>query len=103
MSIYHAVVRYPGLSRALTILAQAEAHELALHDEVDAFYAPSECHGLVARGEAERLRLARRRAEAAAGCPFRVLRRRAMRAAGIRPCSAQPRWQAIVGRVGASR
>jgi hypothetical protein len=62
-----------NLGRALTILIAAERVELELHEDVARWHATSECHGDVSRGEAHRKRLARRRAEAAAGCSARVI------------------------------
>lgn len=65
------------LGKALTILARFQTNEQALHDDVDAFGAPSECHGLVGRNEHKRERQARKHAEAVAGMPERVIRRKA--------------------------
>ena len=66
------------IGKAISILLAAEHHECMLHDDVDAWGAPSECHGLVARGEAQRLRAARRHAVAVSGCRnLREIRRRA--------------------------
>lgn len=45
-----------------------------MHMDVDAFYAPSECHGLVSKGEAQRARQARRHAVAVSGVSARELR-----------------------------
>lgn len=87
------------LSQALTILARAEASELFAHDEVDAYYAPSECHTLVMRGEAKRWRLTRKRAESAARAPLRVILREAHKRGGLVPCSGDPKWQRFVARV----
>lgn len=91
--------RIPNLGAALMVLARAEASEIFMHADVDAFGAPGECHGLVARGEAERQRLARRQAEAIARRPLRIIRQQAKQRGGMDPCSADPRWQAVVGRV----
>lgn len=55
------------LGKAFTILAQAQVREEIMHDDVAAFHAPSECHALVSKGEARRLREARRRAKAVSG------------------------------------
>lgn len=41
---------------------------------------------------------ARKHAEAEARRPLRVIQREARRRAGFTPCSADPKWQAIVGR-----
>lgn len=66
-----------NLGKALTILAKAEAVEMDYHADVDAWGAPSECHGLVSRGEAQRARLARKHAEAVARRPLRIINREA--------------------------
>jgi len=55
------------MGKALGILARAEARESYMHDDVDAFDAPGECHGAVSRGEAHRARQARRHAKAVSG------------------------------------
>jgi hypothetical protein len=86
------------LSRALTILARAEAAEIDLHTDVDAWGAPGECHALVGRGQARRDRIARKHAEAEARRPLRVIRRETQRRAGFTPSSADPKWHAIVAR-----
>lgn len=87
-----------NLSRALTILARHEALEHDLHAEARAMRAPSECHGLISRRAAQRARLARRQAESEARAPLRVIQRETRRRAGFTPCSADPKWQEIVGR-----
>lgn len=88
-----------NLGTALTILARAEAAEHFMHADVDAFGAPSECHGLVSRNEARRLRQARKHAEAEAKAPYRVIRAQAQKRGRIVPCSGDPRWQRLVGRI----
>lgn len=55
------------MGKAIGILALAQAREDFMHEDVDAFGAPGECHGLVSRGEARRERQARRHAKAASG------------------------------------
>lgn len=89
-----------NLGQVLTILARAEAAEHFMHADVSAFGAPSECHALVSRGEARRKRIARKRAEAEARAPMRVIqhqaRKRGMELGG-------PRWQGFVSRVYDSR
>ena len=55
------------MGRAVSIIAAHFAAEHIAHADVDAFGAPSECHALVARGEAQRERQARRLAKAASG------------------------------------
>jgi hypothetical protein len=68
------------LGKAISILVSAERIERDMHDDVDAWGAPGECHDLVARGEGKRLRHARRRALHAAGVnSMRVLRARVRR------------------------
>lgn len=86
------------LSRALTILARAEALEHDLHAERAAMRAPSECSTLIRRGQARRDRLARKHAESEARLPLRLIQREAQRRAGFTPCSCDPKWQAIVAR-----
>ena len=72
-----------NIGKAIGILIEAALHEEALHDDVDAFHAPSECHDLVARGEGKRFRLARRRALHASGFnSMRLLRREVHRRLG---------------------
>lgn len=85
-----------NLGRVLTIVARAEAREHFMHADVDAFGAPGECHGLVSRGEKQRLRRARKHAEAEARAPWRVIRQQA----GARGMPmGGPKWQSFVGRV----
>ena len=86
------------LSRALTILARAEALEVDLHAERAAMRAPSECSKLIRRGQARRDRIARKHAEAEARRPLRVIRRETQRRAGFTPVRGDPKWQAIVAR-----
>jgi hypothetical protein len=68
-----------NLGKALSIIAKAQVLEAIMHEDVDAFGAPSECHGLVDHGCAKRFRLARRRAEALAGAPLRIIELQARR------------------------
>lgn len=79
-------MRYKGkrqLGRAIGILLAATRLEGALHEDVDAYHAPSECHGPVSRGQGKRLRYARRRALHAAGFnSLRLIRRAARQAMG---------------------
>lgn len=72
-----------NLGKALTILARAEAAELDAHADVDAFNAPSECHDLVSRHEARRMRRARKHAEAVAQRPARCIMREARRRGSV--------------------
>lgn len=55
------------LGRAMTILYEANAAEEIMHQDGAAFGAPSECHALVSKGEAQRMRHAYRRACAVSG------------------------------------
>lgn len=72
-----------SIGRAVGILVQAQMREIAMHEDVDAWGAPGECHRDVARGEGGRLRLARRRALHAAGLrSMHLLRREARRRMG---------------------
>jgi hypothetical protein len=72
-----------SLGKAIGILARAQLHEIELHDDVDAWNAPGECHDLVAKNEGKRMRIARRRALHACGLKnMRQLRRAARRAMG---------------------
>lgn len=87
-----------NLSAALTVLVRAEARENYMHADVAAFGAPSECHTLVSRGEALRIRRARKHAESLAQAPLRAIIRAAKHRGGFTPCSGDPKWQAIVGR-----
>lgn len=89
-----AIIR--NLGAALTVLVRAQASEIFMHHDVDAFGAPSECHDLVSRGAADRQRLARRHAESVARAPMRVILRQAQQ----RGCQVNgPRWQSFLGRV----
>lgn len=72
-----------NLGKAVSILARAEALEIALHEDVAAWGAPSECHGAVSRGEAQRRRQARRHAEAVARRPLRIIEREAKARGGV--------------------
>lgn len=55
------------VGKALGILARFEAREIVKHADVGMFYAPSECHSLVAKNEDKRAREARRHAKAVSG------------------------------------
>lgn len=69
------------LGKAISIIAAFERGVAALHDDVRAFHAPSECHDIVARGAAKRFRLVRRHACHVAGVRnIRQLRRAIKRA-----------------------
>lgn len=59
--------RKQQLGRAITILAQQQADEEIAHMDVSAWGAPSECHGVVAKGADDRYRRAYRRARAISG------------------------------------
>lgn len=85
-----------NLGKALTILATQQAIECDMHSDVSAFGAPSECHGLVARGEGRRARRARKHAEAITRRPLRIIEREAKR----RGCPiGSPSWDNLVGRL----
>ena len=72
-----------NLGKAIGILIRQQMHEIEMHEDVEAFNAPSECHGIVAKGAVKRARLARRRALHAAGLrSLRLLRREARRVMG---------------------
>lgn len=60
-----------NLGKALSIIVRANVDEDIMHSDVDAFGAPSECHGSVSKGESRRLRQARRHAKAASGLTAR--------------------------------
>lgn len=77
LRIPRAAKKPQRLGKALTILARHQVNEQALHDDVDAFGAPGECHTLVSRNEHRRERQARKHAEAVAGMPERLIRRKA--------------------------
>ena len=87
----------PNLGRVLTVLAKAEAQEILLHDSVTAWGAPSECHGLVRKGEARRRRTARRHAEALARRPLRTILREAEKR-GLRNGMYGRTWDRVLGR-----
>lgn len=71
-----------NIGAALSKIIIADAYENAMHEAVANFCAPSECHGLVSRGAAQRKRRARRHAEAIARAPMRVIWREAERRIG---------------------
>jgi hypothetical protein len=73
-----------NLGQVLTILTKAQVNEGIMHMDVDAWGAPSECHSAVSKGEAKRLRIARKHAEALAGAPLRVIEREARKRGGHR-------------------
>jgi hypothetical protein len=70
------------LGKAIGILIRAEWIEDEMHADVDAWNAPSECHGDVSRGGKRRLRRARKHAEAVAGVPLRRIRHLARKRMG---------------------
>ena len=63
------------LGKAFTIIARQQVLESILHADVDAFGAPSECHGLVRKGELRREREAWRHAKAVSGLNRRNFRK----------------------------
>jgi hypothetical protein len=87
-----------NLGKVLGIVARHKAIEIFMHNDVDAWGAPSEYHDDVSRGEARRWREARRHAEAVAQRPWRYIVREAQRR-GVVVNNAHPQWQTIVGRV----
>lgn len=68
-----------NLGRALSIIIEHQRRENAMHDDVDAFHAPSECHDLVSRHEGKRFRAVRRHVEGITGHRFAVVMREAAR------------------------
>lgn len=56
-----------NLGKAVSILLAFERDAALAYDDLAGFYAPGECYPLVARGLARRFRLVRRRACRAAG------------------------------------
>jgi hypothetical protein len=64
-----------NLGKGLTILADYEAMCHFQHRDVDAFNAPSECHGLVARGHRKEFRTVRRKIKATTGLKFNEFQR----------------------------
>lgn len=71
------------LGKAFSVIARQLASEEMAHDEVDAYYAPSECHGLVKKHMVKKHRLARRYARSISGlnrCQFRIALERNERA-----------------------
>jgi hypothetical protein len=66
-----------NLGKALGIMALQDVREDIMHDDISAWGAPSECHELVASGEDDRRRRARRHAEAVAQRPYRIIKREA--------------------------
>lgn len=65
----------PNLSRAASLIVAHQRAEQEAHAEVDAFHAPSECHGLVSKGEARRTRAMRRHVEGVTGFHFHLVTR----------------------------
>lgn len=55
------------LGRAFSILAQHEVKEYLMHEDIEMFHAPSECHQLVAQGVEKRYHEAYRHARAVSG------------------------------------
>jgi hypothetical protein len=85
-----------NLSRALTIIARAEAAEHFMHADVRAWGAPGECHQDVSRGEPYRMREMRKQVESEIRRPFRHVVKDAKRR-GMELGS--PKWQDFVSRV----
>jgi hypothetical protein len=55
------------LGKAIGIVAAAEVVEQCMHEDLSAFYAPSECHRDVRKGEVRRQRSAWRHAKSVSG------------------------------------
>jgi hypothetical protein len=64
-----------NLSKVVTILAHFEAQEVILHEEIDAYNAPSECHDLVEKSCRKKFRTVRRQVEAIARRPWRIIQK----------------------------
>lgn len=60
-------IKGQNIGQALGVLLHHYATEAHYHADVDAWHAPSECHGDVSRGEAKRLRQVRRQIKAITG------------------------------------
>jgi RNA:NAD 2'-phosphotransferase (TPT1/KptA family) len=56
-----------NLSRAASLILRHLQFEYAMHYDVQAFHAPSECHGLIVKGEAKRWRATARKIKALTG------------------------------------
>lgn len=84
-----------NLGRVATILARAEAREIDGHASISAFGAPGECHRDFSKGEARRMRVARRHAEALARRPYRTILKELMKRGY--PVGS-PKWDRFVGR-----
>lgn len=81
-----------SLGRAFSIIAKANVLEGIMHEDVAAWHAPSECHGLVSRGEARRIRIAHRHARAVSGLSRRQFNQAFRRL-------DQRTWEALLGRI----
>lgn len=70
-----------NLGRAVSILLAAQREADYAYEDLAAFHAPSECYPIVSRGIARRFRLVRRRACHAAGVKNLAALRRAVKKA----------------------
>lgn len=84
------------LGKAFGIMMRAQAAEIFMHADISAFGAPSECHDVVSKGEANRARMARRHAKAVSGLSRRAFNRAL---AGF----PQPAWDRASHRVYAAK
>jgi hypothetical protein len=73
-----------NIGRGVSIWINHIRGEQSLHDEVDAYFAPSECHALVARGETYRNRIVRRHIKSVTGLSFRAFKREVRRRTSAR-------------------
>lgn len=73
-----------NLGRGLTIFLEHHRYENFMHDEIDAWHAPSECHALASRGEDRRFRAMRRHVEGVTGLKWKVFREQVIRRTGLR-------------------
>lgn len=55
------------LGKAISIMMRFEARENMMHEDLNGFYAPSECHDQVAKGSIRRARQAIRHARSVSG------------------------------------
>lgn len=68
-----------NIGRGASILALHIASEEALHDDADAWNAPSECHQLISVSSARRFRTVRKRIKAVTGLKFHTFLREVKR------------------------
>lgn len=80
-----SIPRGRNISQGASILARHVRSAHSLHDDVDEWGAPTECHGLVVRLNAREFRLVRRRIKAVTGLKFNAFVREVER-------RTSPRW-----------